>query len=67
MNTVEELRHLTWRGRASWAYYVIRRVFVSPPPSMDRCIMGYPIGDHVRCPRRAEGDLLWCKRHRENR
>jgi hypothetical protein len=57
------IRHLTWRGRREMAWYSIRRLFVTPAPADERCIMGYPIGDHVRCPRRALGDSLWCQRH----
>lgn len=60
---IEELRHLTWRGRLSMAYYAARRLFVDPAPSDDRCVMGYPLGEHVHCPRRAVGDELWCARH----
>lgn len=66
--TFEDLVHLTWRGRVSWAWYAIRRVFLRPAPEGDRCIMGYPIGEYVRCPRRiADDDGLWCDHHRPRR
>ena len=60
---VEELSHLTWSGRLSWAYYAIRQRFVTPAPEGDRCIMGYPVGAHLRCPRRSDRGGLWCARH----
>lgn len=57
------MRHLTWTGRAEVAWYAIRRIFTPPAPAHLRCIMGYPIGDHIRCPRHAVGGELWCRRH----
>lgn len=54
-------RALTWRGKVSVLYYAVRRLFVSPAPTEDRCVMGSPIGPWVWCPRRADG--LWCRRH----
>lgn len=59
---IEDLRHLTPRGRLSMAYYALRRLFVKPPPTMERCVMGSPIGEHVWCPRRAL-DGMWCPHH----
>ena len=52
---------LTRRGRLSVLYYAIRRRFV--PPAEDRCYMGAPIGDHVRCPRPTTIGGIWCRRH----
>lgn len=52
---------LTRRGRLSVLYYAIRRCFV--PPAGDRCYMGAPIGDHVRCPRPTTIGGIWCRRH----
>lgn len=56
------LLHLTWRGRISMAYYAVRRLAVKPAPTMERCVMGSVIGEHVWCPRRAPDDL-WCRHH----
>jgi len=57
-------RHgLTWHGRIAAVYYRVRRVFVAPAPPATRCIMGYPVGEIVRCPRRSVADELWCSRH----
>lgn len=58
---LRDARHLTWRGRVSMAYYALRRLFVAPAPSPDRCVMGSPIGEHAWCPRHANG--LWCRHH----
>lgn len=61
---LSDFAHLTWRGRLSMAYYAARRLIVTPAPEADRCIMGYPVGEHVRCPRRAIGtSYLWCRHH----
>ena len=63
ISAVQELAHLTWAGRVTWVYYALRRLFVRPAPSEDRCFMGAPIGGLIHCPRRAEGDDIWCRQH----
>lgn len=63
MTTLEQLWHCTWRGRAEWVWYRIRERFVVPAPAHRRCIMGYPIGPDMRCPRGVVDDGLWCRRH----
>jgi hypothetical protein len=61
---IRDWLHLTWSGRAVMLWYPIRHRFVAPAPAAMRCIMGYPIGEHVRCPRAViEDDGLWCRRH----
>lgn len=57
------MRHLTWRGRLSVVYYALRRLFISPACADDRCFMGAPIGEYVRCPREAVEDEFWCRHH----
>lgn len=54
---------LTLKGRAAVVYYRLRRLVVRPAAYYERCIMGYPVGEHVRCPRRVHGDALWCRKH----
>jgi hypothetical protein len=41
----------------------IRRLFLAPAATEDRCIMGSPVSDHVWCPRRALHGEMWCRRH----
>ena len=44
-------------------WYPLRRLFVAPAATEDRCFMGAPVGDHVWCPRPAFGGELFCRRH----
>ena len=62
---MSEWNHLTWRGRLTAAWYPVRRLFVAPAPSDQRCWMGAPIGPHVHCPRRALPGSPWCRAHQE--
>lgn len=63
MSRREFMSTLNWSGRRSVVYYALRRLVVAPAPDDDRCFMGAPIGDEVRCPRRAVKGRIWCRRH----
>jgi hypothetical protein len=54
--------HLTLEGKAAAVWYWVRRRFVPPAPSGERCCMGGPVAPMVHCPRRAMDDELWCRR-----
>lgn len=53
--------HVTWRGRAAWIYYALRRLIVRP--AVDRCCMGGTVHQAVWCPREAMPGELWCQHH----
>jgi hypothetical protein len=63
--SLDDFRHVTWRGRGEMVAYWFRRSVLRRPdaPAADRCFMGAPVGPHLHCPRSAEGDSLWCARH----
>lgn len=57
---------LTNQGRLAAVTYAIRRIFIRPAPEGERCIMGYPVSEAVRCPRHIaddDQDQLWCYKH----
>ena len=60
---MSEWKHFTARGKMTAAYYAIRRIFVSPAPTSQRCFMGSVVHPDVWCPRRC-GANLWCRHHR---
>jgi len=51
---------ISWRGRAAWGWYWLRRMVVAPAATADRCCMGSVVHPRLWCPRRAVGDSLWC-------
>jgi hypothetical protein len=57
-----QFRHLTWEGRVTWCWYRLRGVLLQPAPEGERCIMGGPIGEDIRCPRPVVNGGWWCSR-----